>query len=75
MKEICQFENQDAWCAPAPSGEQWRERSHPGHIFRRSCGRPGYRAFFLGTRFEEAPKRHDGSAGAAPCPKTTTPAS
>ena len=36
----------------------------------------------LGTaRFPKAldlkkhPKRHDGSAGAAPCPKTTTPAS
>jgi hypothetical protein len=46
--------------------------------FRHSGGRPGDRAFFFGTRIEEAQERplpaSDGP-GAAPPPKTTAPAS
>jgi hypothetical protein len=48
-----------------------------GRTFRGSPGRPRHRAFFLGTRMEEAPpapSRECGGAGAAPLPKTTTPA-
>jgi hypothetical protein len=63
-------------CPPPPPGSSGANPNTPRIASRHRVGRPGYRAFFLGTRMEEAPHAPPVlGAGAAPPPKPTTPTS
>jgi hypothetical protein len=54
--------------SPPPGAVEVAQPARPGQALRRSAGRPGHRAFFLGTRIEEAPHAPPVGDGAAPPP-------
>jgi hypothetical protein len=73
LRRLVGCEKQRLFSSCPPPGNSGRSPaiSHPGQAFRARRGRPGHRAFFLGTRIAEAP--HARAAGGRWCSSTPQP--